>query len=59
MISGGGGEALAPVVDTYERSGARVIDTHERGTVEIALEPGPIGVTTWLKPDPVRNNEGL
>jgi competence protein ComEC len=56
VISGGGGEGVAPVVQTYEQFGARVYDTHERGTVEFALEPGSIALATWLNPVPLRSS---
>jgi competence protein ComEC len=57
VISGGGGEDVAPVVQTYERFGAQVYDTHERGTVEFTLKPGPLELATWLNPAPQGSND--
>lgn len=50
VISGGGRDDIGPVARTYTSSGAQVLDTHERGTIEFALRAGGIELATWRKP---------
>jgi competence protein ComEC len=38
VLSGGGGEQAAPVIHTYEQSGARVLVTNEVGAVQFKVE---------------------
>jgi competence protein ComEC len=49
VISGGGGEDIRPVVQTYEGAGAEVLRTNERGTVQFAIQSGEIRVGAWLR----------
>jgi competence protein ComEC len=56
VVSGGGGDEVAPVVQTYERFGAQVFDTHERGTVKFTLKSRSIELATWLTPPMLRSN---
>jgi competence protein ComEC len=47
VISGGGGREVAPVVKTYEGTGARVLQTDETGAVEFTVDEGRLVATTW------------
>lgn len=51
VISGGGGEEVAPVAQTYAPAGARVLDTHDQGTVAFTLNRASIEFATWLNPE--------
>jgi competence protein ComEC len=55
VISGGGGDEDAPVVETYEQFGAQVFDTHDRGTVEFQLKSRSIELAAWLTPQVLRS----
>jgi competence protein ComEC len=48
VISGGGGDEVAPVVRTYEQAGASVTRTSDRGTVQFFIWPSEIKIATWL-----------
>jgi competence protein ComEC len=39
VISGGRGDDVSPVIETYEQAGARVLRTHELGTVWFSVRP--------------------
>jgi competence protein ComEC len=49
VVSGAGGGDVGPVVATYERAGAQVLRTNERGTVLFSIGRGPMKVTCWRK----------
>jgi competence protein ComEC len=49
VISGGGGDEVRPVVQTYESAGANVMLTNERGAVRFSLHDGPIEIASWLR----------
>jgi len=48
VVSGGAGDDTRPVVETYERAGAQVLLTNQRGTVHLAFRDGEIEMTSWL-----------
>lgn len=51
VISGGGGDDVQPVMQTYGRAGARVLSTNDVGTVRFAISPGgEMKFKTWLGP---------
>jgi competence protein ComEC len=52
VISGGGGDDVRPVVETYEAAGAEVFRTNERGTVQFSIQSGEISVLAWLRSRP-------
>jgi competence protein ComEC len=47
VISGAGGGEVEPVVATYLRTGAVVLETHRQGTVRVSLGPEPVRFSTW------------
>lgn len=47
VVSGGGGDDVRPVVETYERAGARALLTNLRGMVQFSLGSGPIEMTSF------------
>ncbi len=48
VISGGGGDDIRSVAETYKRAGARVLPTNELGTVHFVIRSGtPMQLTTW------------
>jgi competence protein ComEC len=49
VISGSGGEEVDPVVATYRRTGAVVLQTPRHGTVRVSLRPEQVDVSTWRK----------
>jgi competence protein ComEC len=48
VISGGGGDDVRPVVETYERAGANVLHTNQCGAVHFSVGNGPIRIASWL-----------
>jgi competence protein ComEC len=50
VISGGGGDDTAPVVETYTRAGANVLQTAKLGLVHFTLGDGPLEMTSWNPP---------
>jgi competence protein ComEC len=48
VISGGGGDDVRPVVQTYERAGANVLLTNQSGAVQFSVSDGPIKIASWL-----------
>ena len=47
VISGGRSEEVGPVVATYRQAGAKVLRTHETGTVRLSLQPTAGRVARW------------
>jgi competence protein ComEC len=47
IISGGAGDDVRPVVQTYEAAGAYVMRTNERGAVRFSLSRGKMKMATW------------
>jgi competence protein ComEC len=47
VISGPGGDEVQPVVQTYERAGAYVMNTKEHGSVRFSITPGGMKLVTW------------
>lgn len=51
VISGGGGDDIEPVMQTYGRAGARMLSTNDVGAVQFAISPGgEMKFKTWLGP---------
>lgn len=48
VISGGSGEDVQPVVETYERTGAQVVLTSKQGAVHTRVRQGKIHFSTWF-----------
>jgi len=48
VISGGSGDEVRPVVQTYEEAGASVARTSDRGTVQFSILAGEMKMATWL-----------
>jgi competence protein ComEC len=48
VISGGPSSDVRPVVQTYERAGANVLHTNERGAIQFSLGDSPIKIASWL-----------
>jgi competence protein ComEC len=51
VISGGGGDDVRQVVQTYERAGAEVLRTSKRGTVHFSVHDGSIKMASWREGD--------
>jgi competence protein ComEC len=51
VISGGSGDDVQHVVQTYEQAGANVARTSDRGMVQFSLRAGEMKIATWLTPD--------
>ncbi len=49
VVISGGNDDIRPVVETYERAGAQVLITEERGTVQFSLHQRPTEMTSWLE----------
>jgi competence protein ComEC len=50
VISGGAsGEEIEPVVKTYERAGARVLETYQHGMVEFSFGPAQLEMASWWR----------
>ena len=47
VISGTGNDEIEPVVNTYRRGGADVLQTNKRGAVRVLLQPGELRLATW------------
>jgi competence protein ComEC len=47
VISGGASADVRPVVQTYERAGANVMHTNERGMIHFSLGKSPIDIASW------------
>jgi competence protein ComEC len=52
VISGGGRDDVRPVVETYQRAGANVLQTNQCGTVHFSLDDGPLKIASWLTEPP-------
>jgi competence protein ComEC len=48
VISGARSNETEPVVATYRRAGAVVLQTNQQGAVHISLQPGSLSLATWL-----------
>jgi beta-lactamase superfamily II metal-dependent hydrolase len=48
VISGGGGDEIQPVKETYEQAGARVLATNQLGEIGFFLRPQSVRVATFL-----------
>jgi competence protein ComEC len=48
VISGGGGDEVRPVVQTYRNAGADVFRTNERGTIQFSISEDEMRVGSWL-----------
>jgi competence protein ComEC len=57
VISGGGGDDVRPVVQTYEQAGAEVMRTNERGMVLFSVRAGTMEMATWMKEGLGRDSE--
>lgn len=54
VLSGPGGELVAPVIRTYESEGAHAVVTEEAGAVEFKVRPdSTLSMSTWRTPRPV------
>jgi competence protein ComEC len=51
VISGVGRDEVEPVVATYRRAGADVLQTNYRGTVQFSLLGGSLSLSTWQTVD--------
>jgi competence protein ComEC len=51
VISGGGGDEVLSVVQTYQLAGASVARTSDRGTVQFSIRAGELKIATWLPPN--------
>jgi competence protein ComEC len=49
VISGGSGDDVRPVVETYERAGAQVLRTNERGLIHFSLHAQSLEMASWLE----------
>jgi competence protein ComEC len=49
VISGADGDDVGPVVQTYERAGARVLPTYDHGLVTFRLGPAKLEMASWFK----------
>jgi beta-lactamase superfamily II metal-dependent hydrolase len=47
IISGSGGDQVAPVVRTYEQAGAAVMRTNERGRLLFRVREGSMEMASW------------
>jgi competence protein ComEC len=50
VISGGDGDDLIPVVQTYERAGARVLQTDRHGLVKFSIGTRKLEMASWWQP---------
>jgi competence protein ComEC len=48
VISGSGRDDVRPVVQTYERAGANVLQTNQTGAVHFSFNDGSIKIASWL-----------
>jgi competence protein ComEC len=48
VVSGGGGDDVRPVIDTYRRAGGRVILTDESGRIHFSLRNESIEMASWM-----------
>jgi competence protein ComEC len=48
VVSGGGGDDVLPVVDTYRRAGGRVFLTDESGRIHFSLRKETIEMASWM-----------
>ena len=54
VVSGGGGDDIRSVAETYGRAGARVLPTNELGTVRFVIRAEtPVRLTTWREGAPL------
>jgi competence protein ComEC len=51
VISGAGSDEIEPVVSTYRRAGANVVQTSQRGATQVSIQAGLLRVATWQAVD--------